>query len=237
MEPAVVVDNVTKDFILRHNRNTGIKSRFLSLFYRNKKERKEKFTAVSNVSFTLSQGESLGLIGHNGSGKSTLLQVIAGIMLPTKGTITTRGLIAPLIQLGVGFNGELTGYQNIFLNASLFGFTNRQTLGLTKTIIEFSELGAFIDTPLKNYSSGMQMRLGFSIAVHINPHIMLADEILAVGDHDFQIRCLDKIEQLRRNGMALILVTHNTQQVKQFCDKYIRLDRGKIVASGSSSEL
>ena len=231
-QPAVIVEHVSKEFILRHNRAMGIKTRFLALFRAAKRERREHFQALHDVSFTVEQGEALGLLGHNGSGKSTLLQIIAGILLPTSGRVVTHGRVAPLIQLGVGFNPELTGMENIFLNASLYGFRNRDVKKRLKSIIEFSELAHFIDTPLKNYSSGMQMRLGFSVAVHLQPDILLADEILAVGDQPFQEKCHERIAELRAQGMTLILVSHSTQQVQRFCDKFVRLEYGRLVETG-----
>lgn len=232
MPPAVIVESVSKEFILRHNRAMGLKTRFLGLFHKNKRETKEHFLALDDVSFTVEQGEALGLLGHNGSGKSTLLQIIAGILQPSSGKIITRGRVAPLIQLGVGFNPELTGYENIFLNASLYGFRNKDVRKLTSAIVEFSELQNFIDTPLKHYSSGMQMRLGFSVAVHLDPDILLADEILAVGDQAFQEKCHDRIAELRKQGMTLLLVSHSREQVEKFCDLYIRLEHGRVVESG-----
>jgi ABC-type polysaccharide/polyol phosphate transport system ATPase subunit len=232
MPPAVLVEHVSKEFILRHNRAMGIKTRFLALFHQSKRERREHFLALNDVSFCVEQGDALGLLGHNGSGKSTLLQIIAGILTPSRGQIITHGRIAPLIQLGVGFHPELSGYENIFLNASLYGFRNRDTQKRVKDIIEFSELQHFIDTPLKNYSSGMQMRLGFAVAVHLQPDILLADEILAVGDQAFQDKCHDKIAQLRRNGMTLILVSHSREQVNKFCDQFVRLEHGRMVETG-----
>ena len=235
MQPAVIVESVSKEFILRHNRAMGLKTRFLGLFHKNKRETKEYFLALDDVSFTVEQGEALGLLGHNGSGKSTLLQIIAGILQPTYGKVISRGRVAPLIQLGVGFNPELTGYENIFLNASLYGFRNKDVRKLTSAIVEFSELQNFIDTPLKHYSSGMQMRLGFSVAVHLDPDILLADEILAVGDQAFQEKCHDRIAELRRQGMTLILVSHNREQVEKFCDQHVRLEHGKVVESGRLS--
>lgn len=232
MSPAIIVEHVSKEFTLRHNRAMGLKTKFLGLFYQQKREKKEKFLAIDNISFSIEKGQSLGLLGHNGSGKSTLLQIIAGILQPTQGRVIANGRVAPLIQLGVGFNPELTGYENIFLNASLYGFLNRETMKKTKEIIEFSELQHFIDTPLKNYSSGMQMRLGFAIAVNLQPDILLADEILAVGDQKFQDKCLDKITELKRKGMTLILVSHNKNQVESFCDDYLLLNHGKIAEYG-----
>ncbi|WP_215844202.1 ABC transporter ATP-binding protein [Acidithiobacillus montserratensis] len=236
MPPAIIVEHVSKEFILRHNRAMGLKTRFLGLFHKNKREKREHFLALDDVSFTLEQGEALGLLGHNGSGKSTLLQIIAGILQPSKGRVIANGRVAPLIQLGVGFNPELTGYENIFLNASLYGFLNKEVKKRVKSIIEFSELEHFIDTPLKNYSSGMQMRLGFAVAVNLQPDILLADEILAVGDQAFQDKCLDKIAEMRKNGMSLILVSHSQEQVSKFCDHFIRLERGVMLENGSIGE-
>jgi ABC-type polysaccharide/polyol phosphate transport system ATPase subunit len=232
MPPAIIVEHVSKEFILRHNRAMGLKTRFLGLFHKNKREKRECFLALDDVSFTVEQGDALGLLGHNGSGKSTLLQIIAGILQPSKGRIIANGRVAPLIQLGVGFNPELTGYENIFLNASLYGFLNKDVRKRIKDIIEFSELEHFIDTPLKNYSSGMQMRLGFAVAVNLQPDILLADEILAVGDQAFQDKCLDKIATMRSNGMTLILVSHSRDQVNKFCNQFVQLESGKNVQSG-----
>lgn len=232
MYPAVLVEHLRKEYILRHNRAIGLKTRFLGLFHKNKRERREHFLALDDINLRVEQGEALGLLGHNGSGKSTLLQIIAGILEPSQGQVITHGRIAPLIQLGVGFHPELSGYENIFLNASLFGLRNRDTQKHVKDIIEFSELRHFIDTPLKNYSSGMQMRLGFSVAVHLQPDILLADEILAVGDQIFQEKCHAKIAELRSQGMTLILVSHSPEQIDKFCDQYVRLEHGRAVEAG-----
>ena len=232
MPPAVLVEHLRKEFILRHNRAMGLKTRFLALFHKSKRELREHFLALDDINLRVEQGEALGLLGHNGSGKSTLLQIIAGILEPSQGRVITRGRIAPLIQLGVGFHPELSGYENIFLNASLYGFRNRDTQKRVKDIIEFSELAHFIDTPLKNYSSGMQMRLGFAVAVHLQPDILLADEILAVGDQPFQEKCHARIAVLRAQDMTLILVSHSAEQVSKFCDQYVRLDQGRVVEEG-----
>ncbi len=229
MPPAVIVDHLSKEFILRHNRSFGIKTRFLSVFHPGKRERREHFQALRDVNFVVERGTALGLLGHNGSGKSTLLQIIAGILQPTGGRVITQGRVAPLIQLGVGFNPELTGLENIFLNASLYGFRNKETKKRLENIIEFSELAHFIDTPLKHYSSGMQMRLGFSVAVNLEPDILLADEILAVGDQPFQDKCLAKIADMRKDGMTLILVSHSPEQIDKFCGQFLRLEQGIMV--------
>ena len=233
--PALSVSRVSKEFTLCHNRAMALKTRFLGLFHADKRQRREQFQALTDVSFDVGQGQSLGLLGHNGSGKSTLLQIIANILTPTSGRVVARGRVAPLIQLGVGFNPELTGYENVFLNASLYGFRNREVRKRLDAIVEFAELSQFIDSPLKHYSSGMQMRLGFAVAVHLEPDIVLADEILSVGDQAFQEKCLAKISELRRGGMTLLLVSHNPDQVNSFCDYYVRLEKGRVVEEGRIS--
>ena len=233
--PALSVQRVSKEFTLYHNRSMALKTRVLGLFHADKRQRQEQFQALKDVSFDVDRGQSLGLLGHNGSGKSTLLQIIANILTPTSGQIIARGRIAPLIQLGVGFNPELTGYENVFLNASLYGFRNREVRKRLEAIVEFAELSQFIDSPLKHYSSGMQMRLGFAVAVHLEPDIVLADEILSVGDQAFQEKCLAKIGELRREGMTLLLVSHNPEQVNQFCDYYVRLEKGHVVDEGRTT--
>ncbi len=230
--PALSVQQVSKEFTLYHNRAMALKTRFLGLFHEDKRQKREQFQALKDVSFDVGRGQSLGLLGHNGSGKSTLLQIIANILTPTSGRVIARGRIAPLIQLGVGFNPELTGYENVFLNASLYGFRNREIRKRLDAIVEFAELSQFIDSPLKHYSSGMQMRLGFAVAVHLEPDIVLADEILSVGDQAFQEKCLAKIAELRRDGMTLLLVSHSPEQVNQFCDYYVRLDKGHVADEG-----
>ena len=227
--PAVIVQSVSKTFVLRHNPVASFKGRFIGVFNRRWRQRLEPFQALDDVSFSVDRGEAIGLLGANGSGKSTLLQIIAGIIPPTGGQVQTFGRIAPLIELGVGFHPELTGEENIYLNASLYGFHNREIRGRFAEIVEFSELRDFIDIPVKNYSSGMYMRLGFSIAVHLQPDILLADEILSVGDASFQAKCQQKIVAMQKNGMTLILVSHSMAQVEQFCSRFVRLDHGRVV--------
>lgn len=236
-DPAIIVDRVSKDFVLHHNAQDTLKKRVVGIIHKRWRAKRHTFRAIENVSFSVERGESIGLMGNNGSGKSTLLSVIAGIYPPSSGRVVTHGRLIPMIALGVGFSAELTGEENIFLNASLFGLKNSQIRKLFPSIHEFSELGEFIYEPVKNYSSGMYARLGFSIAVYLNPEIMLADEILSVGDSDFQLKCLDRIESLRKNGMTLLFVSHAEAQVAQFCDRYIRLEHGRIVAEGQTSEL
>ncbi|MHB8257419.1 MAG: ABC transporter ATP-binding protein [Acidiferrobacterales bacterium] len=228
----IVVDKVSKSFKLHHNRVESLKGRFVGIFKHRWRQRTESFHALENVSFRVRRGDSLALMGSNGSGKSTLLQIIAGILRPSDGRVQVQGRVAPLIELGVGFNPELTGEENIYLNASLYGFRNHEIRARLAKIVEFSELGHFIDTPVKNYSSGMYMRLGFSVAVHLDPEILLADEILAVGDVSFQEKCQKKIADLQRSGMTLILVSHSMDQVSRFCTSFIRLDKGRMAERG-----
>ncbi|MCJ2374315.1 ABC transporter ATP-binding protein [Pseudomonas sp. RGM 3321] len=227
----IKAENLTKQFTLRHNRG-GLKSKFLGLFDARYREHAETFTAVNDVSFTLHKGESLALVGHNGSGKSTLLQLVSRILVPTSGRLTTVGRVAPLIEIGVGFHPDLTGEENIYLNASLFGLSNREVRSRFNEIVDFSGLGNFIDTPVKNYSSGMYMRLGFSVAVHVEPQVLLADEVLAVGDEEFKRKCHERIRTLQDDGMALILVTHAVEEGKEFCQRYLTLERGRMIEHG-----
>lgn len=225
------VDNLSKEFTLRHNRG-GMKHKLAGFFNPHFKERVEILRAVSNVSFTLSKGESLSLIGHNGSGKSTLLQLVSSILVPTSGSVSSYGRIAPLIELGVGFHPELTGEENIYLNSSLYGLSNKETQARFNDIVDFSGLGDFIDIPVKNYSSGMYMRLGFSVAVHVDPQVLLADEVLAVGDEPFQNKCYERIRGMQESGMALILVTHSKEQGQRFCQRYLHLEKGRVIDEG-----
>lgn len=229
---AVALDGVAKDFVLVHNGVRDLKARMVGVFDRRWRPRRELLRAVDGVSLTIAPGEAVALLGPNGSGKSTLLQLIAGILQPTAGTVATAGRVAPLIELGVGFHPDLTGAENIFLNASLFGLPNRTTRERYDSIVRFAQLEAFIDTPVKNYSSGMYLRLGFAVAVHMEPDVMLADEILAVGDEAFQEKCLQRIADMRAGGMTLVLVTHSREQARRFCDRYVELERGRIVCEG-----
>ena len=229
---AIEVNNLHKSFVLHHTNYRTLKQKFIGLIDRRVKLTSENLQALENISFNLNRGDSLALLGHNGSGKSTLLQLLAGVIQPTNGEIITKGRIAPLIELGVGFHPELTGVENVYLNASLFGIPNKETRKIFNKIVEFAELQKFIDTPVKHYSSGMYMRLGFSVAVHVRPDILLADEILAVGDKEFQEKCHERIKELQKEGMTLILVTHAEGQAEQFCNQFIKLDHGKIVAQG-----
>jgi len=226
-------DKVSKVFVLKHRR--GLKQKLFGIFnssFRAGNEHRAPFCAVSEVDLTLREGEAVALLGHNGAGKSTLLQLICGILKPTTGSVQVAGRIAPLIALGVGFHPELTGIENIYLNASLLGLSNKETRERFDAIVEFSELGEFIDVPVKHYSSGMYMRLGLSVAVHVEPKLLLADEILTVGDAPFQEKCARRIQKMQSEGMALILVTHSREQAQQFCQRFITLEHGRVVERG-----
>ena len=183
------------------------------------------------------QGGTLALIGHNGSGKSTMLKVIAGILRPTKGLIRERGRIAGLLELGAGFHPELTGRENVYLNASFLGLSRNETDGVYDDIVGFAELEDFMDTAVKFYSSGMLVRLGFACAVHVDPEIILIDEVLAVGDEAFQARCLDKVRSFQREGRSIVLVSHALDLVRQLCDQAVMLDHGRVHAIGSPDDV
>lgn len=220
MTKAVQVKNISKKFKIPHRRITSLKEGFLNIFNKNSFE---TFDVLKNLSFDIEKGESFGIIGQNGSGKSTLLKLIANIFKPSEGEILVEGLIAPFLELGVGFNAELTGKENIYLNGLLLGLTKKEISEKYNKIVEFSELERFIDEKLKNYSSGMQMRLAFSIAVQANMDILLLDEVLAVGDFNFQKKCLQKMQEFKKSGKTILFVTHDLNSIKNFCDRVLYL--------------
>jgi lipopolysaccharide transport system ATP-binding protein len=197
----------------------------------------EEIWALDDVSFSLAEGDVLGLIGRNGSGKSTLLRVLTRITHPTRGTAEIRGRVGSLLEVGTGFHPELTGRENVFLNGAILGMRRREILTRFDEIVEFSGVEKFIDTPVKRYSSGMYVRLAFSVAAHLEPEILLVDEVLAVGDAEFQRRCLGRMESLGESGRTVIFVSHNMQTVAQLCDRAILLEQGQIVLDGDSSEV
>ena len=223
---------VTKSF-RAGTRATSLKERVLKLG----SGTPERFTALRDVTLDITAGESVGLIGPNGAGKSTLLNILAGIIRPTSGTVDVRGRISSLLELGAGFNGELSGRDNIYLNASLLGLSRKETDGLFDSIVEFSELADFIDNPVKHYSSGMYVRLGFAVAVHVDPDILLVDEVLAVGDMAFQQKCLDKMNEVRRQGRTIFFVSHNLPAITRLCKRAVLLERGQLVADGQPQEV
>jgi lipopolysaccharide transport system ATP-binding protein len=195
------------------------------------------FSALDAVSFEVGRGECLGIIGRNGSGKSTTLGLIAGVLRPSAGAIETHGTIAPLLELGAGFHPDLSGRDNIILNGILLGLTRGRVMENMDRIIEFSELAEFMDQPLRTYSSGMVARLGFSVAVHLSPDILLIDEVLAVGDEAFQRKCIGKIQEFRAKGVTMVFVTHNLRDVEKSCDRVALLDSGRLVELGKPADV
>jgi len=195
------------------------------------------FYALRDVSFAVDRGETIAIIGRNGSGKSTLLKLIAGVMAPTEGQVNVRGRVSPLIELGAGFHGDLTGRENVFMNGAILGMTQRQVRSRFDEIVAFAELHDFIDTPVKRYSSGMYMRLGFAVAAHSDPDILLVDEVLAVGDAAFQQKCFERIREFQRNGTTVVLVTHGEGLVRMFCERVIVIDSGHVLAQGAPAEM
>lgn len=228
MEPAIKVENVYKDFVLPHNRANTLKSTFLKVFTKSG-VRNEMQHALQGVSFEVKKGEFFGIVGRNGSGKSTLLKMLAGIYQPTKGKITVNGKLVPFIELGVGFNPELTGRENVYLNSAILGFSEKQVDAMYDDIVEFSELERFMDQKLKNYSSGMQVRLAFSVAIRANSDILLIDEVLAVGDADFQRKCFDYFRKLKKTKVTVVFVSHNMDAIREFCDRAMLIDKTRIL--------
>jgi len=233
-EIAIKADNISKQFKLPHEKSQSIKSSFIN-FYRHKRGY-ELQQALKDVSFEVTKGEFFGIVGRNGSGKSTLLKILAGIYEPTTGSVQIDGSLTPFIELGVGFNPELTGRENVYLNGALLGFSRKDMRHMYKDIVEFSELERFMDQKLKNYSSGMQVRLAFSISIRVKSDILLLDEVLAVGDAAFQQKCVDVFAALK-GKRTIILVTHDMDHVERFCDRAMLLNNGEIVAIGDSSEV
>ncbi|MBI4034509.1 ABC transporter ATP-binding protein [Candidatus Saccharibacteria bacterium] len=234
-EPAAIrVDGVSKVFRLPREKHASLKSAFVNFYRRGGYDLQ---TALKNVSFEVKPGEFFGVIGRNGSGKSTLLKLLAGIYAPTKGRVQINGSLTPFIELGVGFNPELTGRENVFLNGALLGFNRKQMRALYDDIVEFAELERFMNQKLKNYSSGMQVRLAFSIAIRAHSDILLLDEVLAVGDAAFQKKCFDYFYQLKTDRKTVIFVSHNMDLVMRFCDRALLLDNGRLVQIGEPSDI
>ncbi|WP_415854067.1 ABC transporter ATP-binding protein [Sinomonas sp. G460-2] len=230
MATAIDVQNISKQFVLRHTRS--LKEALVWLLKGRKGDLSHKFFALDNVSLVVEQGETVALLGFNGSGKSTLLKHISGVMLPDSGSVLTRGRVAGLIEVGAGFHHDLTGRDNVYLNGAILGMSEEQINERFDSIVEFSEIGEFIDTEVKFYSSGMYLRLAFSVAVHTDPEVFLVDEILAVGDEPFQRKCIAKIKELAAEGKTLVVVSHDLELVKQVCDRGILLRQGKVQFDG-----
>jgi ABC-type polysaccharide/polyol phosphate transport system ATPase subunit len=229
------LENVTQRFRVIQERPDTLRELF-SKFFRHESHYHD-FDAVKNVSFEVPHGQMLGLIGRNGSGKSTLLKIVAGVYQPTAGKVEVKGSLAPLIELGTGFHHDLTGRENILLNGLLMGYSKRDMLEREDRIIEFAGIGDFIDAPVKQYSSGMYMRLAFSVATEIDPDILLIDEILAVGDLPFQLKCFERMQSFRQAGKTIMFVSHAMAQVARLCDRVIFIDQGTIMADGPPDEV
>lgn len=232
LEEVITARGVGKRFLIHHQRATSLKERFLQT----RRSQAEEFWALRDIDLDIHGGETVGLIGANGSGKSTLLKLLAGILEPTAGTVRVRGRVASLLELGAGFNGELTGRENIYLNASILGLTRREINRNFDSIVDFSGLEQFIDNQVKHYSSGQYVRLGFAIAVHVEPDILLVDEVLAVGDEAFQAKCLAKITEFQEQGCTILFVTHALDLVPRLCNRGLVLDHGRVLHDGDPLE-
>ncbi len=232
MTTDIVIDSVTKEFRIHDQQAKSIKERFISMGRSSYSE----FLALDDVSFEVPRGSTVGLLGHNGSGKSTLLKCVAGTLRPNKGSIRFEGRLAALLELGAGFHPDLTGRENIYLNGSIMGMSSRQVDRIFDDVVAFSELSAFIDQQVKYYSSGMYSRLGFAMAVNVDPEILLIDEVLAVGDEAFARKCLDRIDQFQDAGTTILFVSHSVELARELCDQIAVLDAGRLVAFGDPND-
>ncbi len=232
MTDVIRIRDVSKQFALRKDKS--LKERLVNA--RRSRENAESFWALRDIDLTFASGSTKGLIGHNGSGKSTLLKIIGGILTPSSGYVERRGRLAALLELGAGFHGDLTGRENVYLNAAILGLTRKQTDAYFDEIVDFSGIESFIDTQVKFYSSGMYVRLAFAVAVHVDPEILLVDEVLSVGDEPFQRKCLDRIRRFQREGRTIVFVSHGLDQVRQLCDRAVLLDHGRQLVDGTPTE-
>jgi ABC-type polysaccharide/polyol phosphate transport system ATPase subunit len=231
---AIKVDHVSKTFKIPHEKVSSLRGAAVAAF---KKKSYEEFKALDDVSFEVKKGEFFGIIGRNGSGKSTLLKILAGIYQADKGKVKINGRISPFLELGIGFNPELSGRDNVYLNATVLGLTKKEIDEKFDSIVKFSELERFIDQKLKNYSSGMQVRLAFSVSIHANREILLMDEVLAVGDSNFQSKCLEEFNRYREMGKTVILVTHDISTVERYCNRALLIRNGKILKIGKAVDI
>jgi ABC-2 type transport system ATP-binding protein len=226
--PAVVLDHVTKEFHLRHTHSM----KETAMAWLKHKPISADFLALDDVSFTIDEGESVALLGLNGSGKSTSLKLVSGVLLPTKGQVLTRGRVAGLIEVGAGFHPDLSGRENVFLNAAILGMSREETEARFDDIVAFSEIGQFIDTEVKHYSSGMFVRLAFAVAIHTQMDTLLVDEVLSVGDEPFQKKCFTKFDEIKQQGKTLVVVSHDLASVQRICDRGILLRAGRVAFDG-----
>ena len=233
-EYSIIVDNVYKTFSVYLDKANTIKEKLLFLFSRNKKEKR---IVLQGINAKIKKGEVVALIGTNGSGKSTLLKLMTKIIYPNKGKIETHGKLTSLLELGAGFHADFSGRENIYFNASIFGLTKKQIDDRLEQIIEFSELGDYIDNPVRTYSSGMFMRLAFAVAINVDADILLVDEILSVGDQHFQEKCIHKMKQLKEEGKTMVFVTHSLDSAKELCDRAVWLCNGVLKLDGKTNEV
>ncbi len=238
MKPILEIQNISKQFRIQHERHAYLSLRdSLSSIFKSGPVTNEDFYALRDISFAVNHGESIGIIGKNGAGKSTLLKILSRITPPSKGKIICRGRIASLLEVGTGFHPELSGRENIFLNGSILGMKRKEIIGKFDEIVAFSGIEKFLDTPLKHYSSGMQLRLAFSVAAFLEPEILVIDEVLAVGDAEFQKKCIGKMEDVSKSGRTVLFVSHNLGAVKQLCSKAVCLEQGQIKEMGASEQV
>jgi ABC-type polysaccharide/polyol phosphate transport system ATPase subunit len=231
---AIRVENVSQRFRVIHERPDTLRELFSKFFHHQTKF--HKFEAVSGVSFNVREGEIVGIIGRNGSGKSTLLKIVAGVYKPSTGHVEVNGTIAPLLELGAGFQADLTGRENIVLNGLLMGYSKREMRQREEKIIDFAGIGDFINAPVKQYSSGMYVRLAFAVATEVNPDVLVVDEILAVGDLFFQQKCLERMQRFRESGRTILFVTHSMDQAVDYCDRVILMEKGRVLLDGRPEE-
>jgi ABC-2 type transport system ATP-binding protein len=232
MSTVIKVEGIAKTFKIHHERHQSLKERLLHP----RSGSTEVFDALADINFSVDTNETVGLVGHNGSGKSTLLKCICGVLQPTSGQIRIRGSLAALLELGAGFQPELSGRDNVYLYGSMLGFSKKMVDGIFDSVVDFSEIEQFIDTQVKFYSSGMYVRLAFAVAVNVDPDILVVDEVLAVGDERFQAKCIDRIRTFQDEGRSILFVTHNADQVRAICDRAIVLDGGHMIADGPTHE-
>lgn len=234
----IKIENVSMKFNLEIEKDFSMKQAFVDLFTKKKKKKKnDDFWALKNVSFTVDKGEVVGLIGSNGAGKSTLLKVVSGVMKPTSGKVTVQGVISPMIELGAGFDGNLTARENIYLNGAILGYSKKFLDSKFDEIVDFSELKDFLDVPVKNFSSGMTAKLAFSIATVVNPEILIVDEILSVGDLKFQEKSKKKMMEMIKGGTTVLYVSHSLDSIKDLCTKVVWLEHGKVVKIGDTEKV
>lgn len=233
----IKIEHVSMKFNLGIEKNYSIKEAFISIFDRKRRQKPTEFWALNDISFHVEQGEVVGLIGSNGAGKSTLLKVVSGVMKPTKGKVQVNGVISPMIELGAGFDVELTARENIYLNGAILGYSKKFLEEKFEDIVEFSELRDFLDVPVKNFSSGMTAKLAFSIATVVNPEVLIVDEILSVGDIKFQEKSKAKMLEMIKGGTTVLYVSHSLESIKDLCDKVVWIEHGKLIKMGEAKEI